>query len=61
MSLVRHKPETWSRCEEPLDVPQLGDIALWRIYVFQFEYLWFLQSLFVIFLVVGILDSVSGT
>ncbi|MBS1692099.1 MAG: acyltransferase [Actinobacteria bacterium] len=35
------------------------DIALWRVYVFQFEYLWFLQSLFLIFLVVGILDSLG--
>jgi acyltransferase len=31
--------------------------ALWRVYVFRFEDLWFLQSIFVIFLVVGILDS----
>lgn len=32
-------------------------IAFWQIYFFQFEYLWFLQSIFLIFLVVGILDS----
>lgn len=33
------------------------DIAFWHIYTFRFVHLWFLQSLFVIFLVVGILDS----
>lgn len=32
-------------------------IPIWRIYVFGFEHLWFLQSIFVIFLVVGVLDS----
>jgi acyltransferase len=32
-------------------------IAFWHIYVFRFEHLWFLQSIFIIFLVVGILDS----
>ena len=35
------------------------DIAFWHVYVFRFEHLWFLQSLFVIFLVVGILDSLG--
>lgn len=29
----------------------------WRVYLFGFEHLWFLQSIFLIFLVVGILDS----
>jgi acyltransferase len=32
-------------------------VALWRVYAFGFEHLWFLQSIFIIFLVVGILDS----
>lgn len=32
-------------------------IPIWRIYVFGFEHLWFLQSIFLIFLAVGILDS----
>ena len=34
-------------------------LAFWRVFVFRFEYLWFLQSIFVIFLVVGILDSLG--
>ena len=29
----------------------------WRIYVFGFEHLWFLQAIFLIFLVVGLLDA----
>jgi acyltransferase len=33
------------------------DVPLWRVYVFGFEHLWFLQSIFVIFLVIGLLDS----
>jgi acyltransferase len=33
------------------------NVALWRIYAFGFEHLWFLQSIFVIFLVIGILDG----
>ncbi len=32
-------------------------VALWQVYVFKFEHVWFLQSLFIIFLIVGILDS----
>lgn len=34
-----------------------SDMPFWRVYVFGFEHLWFLQSIFLIFLVVGILDS----
>jgi acyltransferase len=34
-------------------------VPLWRVYVFGFEHLWFLQSIFLIFLVVGILDSLG--
>jgi acyltransferase len=33
------------------------DVPLWRIYFFGFEHLWFLQSIFVVFLIVGILDA----
>ncbi|MGW5072955.1 acyltransferase family protein [Rhodococcus sp. NPDC004095] len=32
-------------------------VALWHTYVFGFEHLWFLQSIFLIFLIVGLLDS----
>ena len=32
-------------------------LAFWRVFVFQFEYLWFLQSIFIVFVVVGILDG----
>jgi peptidoglycan/LPS O-acetylase OafA/YrhL len=43
------------------NVPGLnsGDdaIAFWRVFVFRFEYLWFLQSIFIVFVVVGILDG----
>jgi len=31
-------------------------IGFWRVYVFGFGHLWFLQSIFIVFLVVGILD-----
>ncbi|MEV6768809.1 acyltransferase [Nocardia sp. NPDC051030] len=34
-------------------------LPIWRIYVFGFEHLWFLQSIFLIFLTVGILDGVG--
>ncbi|MTJ74747.1 acyltransferase family protein [Nocardia seriolae] len=34
-------------------------LPIWRIYVFGFEHLWFLQSIFVIFLIIGILDSIG--
>lgn len=33
------------------------DLAFWRVFVFRFEYLWFLQSIFIVFVVVGILDG----
>lgn len=33
------------------------DIPFWHVYLFGFEHLWFLQSIFVIFLLIGILDS----
>jgi acyltransferase len=33
------------------------DVPLWRIYVFGFEHMWFLQSIFLVFLIVGILDG----
>lgn len=33
------------------------DVPLWRVYVFGFEHLWFLQSIFIVFVVVGILDA----
>lgn len=36
------------------------DLAVWRIYVFSFEHLWFLQAIFVIFVIVGILDSLGA-
>jgi acyltransferase len=32
-------------------------IPLWHVYVFEFAHMWFLQSIFVIFVVVGIFDS----
>lgn len=32
-------------------------LAFWRVFVFRFEYLWFLQSIFIVFVVVGILDG----
>lgn len=32
-------------------------VSLWHVYVFGFEHLWFLQSIFIVFLVVGVLDS----
>ncbi|MFE3193080.1 acyltransferase family protein [Nocardia sp. NPDC059240] len=35
------------------------NLPIWRIYVFGFEHLWFLQSIFLIFLVIGILDSLG--
>ncbi len=35
------------------------DVALWRVYVFGFEHLWFLQAIFVIFVVMGILDCLG--
>jgi fucose 4-O-acetylase-like acetyltransferase len=31
--------------------------AIWRVYAFGFEHLWFLQAIFLIFLIVGILDA----
>jgi peptidoglycan/LPS O-acetylase OafA/YrhL len=34
-----------------------GGLAYWRVFVFKFEYLWFLQSIFIVFVVVGILDG----
>ena len=37
-----------------------GDAPIWRVYVFGFEHLWFLQAIFVIFAVVGVLDSVHA-
>jgi peptidoglycan/LPS O-acetylase OafA/YrhL len=42
-------------------IPNTGSgarhLAFWRVYIFGFEHLWFLQSIFIVFLVVGILDS----
>ena len=35
------------------------DVPVWRIYVFGFEHLWFLQSIFIVFLIVGILDALG--
>ncbi|CAM3983448.1 acyltransferase family protein [Smaragdicoccus niigatensis] len=35
--------------------PELS--SFWRIYVFGFEHLWFLQSIFIIFVIVGLLDA----
>jgi acyltransferase len=35
----------------------VDQIAWWRVYVFGFEHLWFLQSIFIVFVVIGILDS----
>jgi peptidoglycan/LPS O-acetylase OafA/YrhL len=32
-------------------------LAFWRVFVFRFEYLWFLQSIFIVFVVVGMLDA----
>lgn len=32
-------------------------LAFWRVFVFRFEYLWFLQSIFIVFVVVGLLDG----
>lgn len=35
------------------------DEAFWRIYLFGFDHLWFLQSIFLIFLIVGMLDGLG--
>jgi acyltransferase len=34
-------------------------IPIWRIYTFGFEHLWFLQAIFLVFLIVGILDALG--
>ncbi|WP_164983978.1 acyltransferase family protein [Cellulomonas endophytica] len=34
-----------------------GSTPLWRVYLFPYEHFWFLLSLFVIFLAVGVLDA----
>lgn len=43
------------------NVPGLNNsddaLAFWRVFVFPFEHLWFLQSIFIVFVVVGILDG----
>jgi fucose 4-O-acetylase-like acetyltransferase len=33
--------------------------GLWRVYLFGFDQLWFLQSLFIVFVVVGVLDGLG--
>jgi fucose 4-O-acetylase-like acetyltransferase len=35
--------------------PELGDV--WRICLYQYEHLWFLEAIFLVFLVVGLLDA----
>ncbi|GAA4471139.1 acyltransferase [Rhodococcus olei] len=39
------------------DTNSKPSVALWQTYLFGFEHLWFLQSIFLIFLTVGVLDS----
>jgi peptidoglycan/LPS O-acetylase OafA/YrhL len=36
------------------------DIAIWRVYFFGFQHLWFLQAIFIIFIVVSVLDSLGA-
>jgi peptidoglycan/LPS O-acetylase OafA/YrhL len=43
-------------CVIPGSHSRASDIPFWRVYVFGFEHLWFLQSIFLIFLIVGVLD-----
>jgi acyltransferase len=36
------------------------DLPLWRIYFFSFEHFWFLQAIFLIFVIVGVLDGMDA-
>jgi peptidoglycan/LPS O-acetylase OafA/YrhL len=44
------------KCDAP-GLSRCDGLVFWRLFVFRFEYLWFLQSIFIVFVVVGILDG----